>query len=264
MSPAARREAIVDAALRVATRRGFGSTTVRDVAAELGCSSGLIHHYFDSMDDVLAAAFEHVAGRDLQVTETAVAGADGPVEQLLAFFDAYARTGDDWSFQLWLDAWAEASRHPALGATSRRLNVAWQRLLADIVERGVAAGVFRCDDPDGAAWRIVSMVDGLALQNVAHGPMLPENAILDWTFTTTEHELDLAHGTLARPSDASARRRVGSTAKAARSSRGAGASTPVRPDGPEATGTAGPSRAPRSPRSPRSPHSPHTPRSESA
>jgi AcrR family transcriptional regulator len=132
MTPAARREAIVDAALRVANRRGFGSTTVRDVAAELGCSSGLIHHYFASMDDVLAAAFEQVAGRDLQVTEAAVAGADGPIEQLLAFFASYARTDGDWSFQLWLDAWAEASRRPALGATSRRLNVAWQRLMAEI------------------------------------------------------------------------------------------------------------------------------------
>lgn len=199
MTPAARREAIVDAALRVANRRGFGSTTVRDVAAELGCSSGLIHHYFASMDDVLAAAFEQVAGRDLQVTEAAVAGADGPIEQLLAFFASYARTDGDWSFQLWLDAWAEASRRPALGATSRRLNVAWQRLMADIIERGVSSGAFHCDDPDGAAWRIVSMIDGLALQNVAHGPMLPENAILEWTFTTTEHELDLPHGTLARP-----------------------------------------------------------------
>jgi hypothetical protein len=74
-------------------------------------------------------------------------------------------------------------------------------MLAQIIERGVADHEFRCDDPDGAAWRIVSMVDGLALQNVAHGPMLPHNAILDWTLTTTEHELDLPHGTLPRPTD---------------------------------------------------------------
>jgi len=36
---------------------------VRDVAAEMGTSSGLIHHYFASMDDVLAAAFARVAER---------------------------------------------------------------------------------------------------------------------------------------------------------------------------------------------------------
>lgn len=201
MSPTARREAIVDAALTVAIRKGFGSTTVRDVASELGCSSGLIHHYFASMDEVLAAAFEVAAGRDLEVTNAAVSAEPAPSAQLMAFFASYARTDQDWSSQLWLDAWAEAARQPALGATSRRLNVAWQQLLAQIIERGVASDDFRCDDPDGAAWRIVSMVDGLAIQNVAHGPMLPENAILDWTLTTTEHELDLQHGTLPRPTN---------------------------------------------------------------
>ena len=63
MAPDQRREAIVAAALEVAVRKGLASTTVRDVAAEMGTSSGLIHHYFESMDEVLAAAFERVARR---------------------------------------------------------------------------------------------------------------------------------------------------------------------------------------------------------
>ena len=61
MSPTERREAIVDATLAVMLRQGMAATTARDVAHEMGTSSGLIHHYFDSMDDVLAAAFERVA-----------------------------------------------------------------------------------------------------------------------------------------------------------------------------------------------------------
>ncbi len=199
MTPTARREAIVAAALAVAVRKGFGSTTVRDVAAEVGCSSGLIHHYFDSMDEVLADAFEVAAGRDLSTTLAAVAAAPTPIEQLMAFFASYARTDNDWSFQLWLDAWAEAARQPALGATSRRLNVAWQRILADIIERGVAAGVFRCGDSDAAAWRIVSMIDGLALQAVAHAQVIPRHAVLDWSLGATERELELPADSLPRP-----------------------------------------------------------------
>ena len=199
MSHAARRDAIVQAALAVAIRKGFGSTTVRDVATELGCSSGLIHHYFVSMDAVLAAAFDAAAGRGLALTEAAVDAEPTPTGQLMAFFASYGRTDADWSFQLWLEAWAEAARRPALGATSRRLNVAWQQLLADIVERGVAVGAFRCDDPGAAAWRIVSMIDGLALQRVAHGPVIAHSAVLDWSLGATERELDLAAGSLPRP-----------------------------------------------------------------
>ena len=53
MTPDQRRDAIVDAALAVALEKGLAATTVRDVAASMGTSSGLIHHYFDSMDEVL-------------------------------------------------------------------------------------------------------------------------------------------------------------------------------------------------------------------
>ena len=47
LSPSARRDEIIAAALRVASSKGMASTTVRDVAAEMGTSSGLIHHYFE-------------------------------------------------------------------------------------------------------------------------------------------------------------------------------------------------------------------------
>jgi len=55
MSPDERRAAILDAALTVMQRRGIAATTVRDVAAEMGTSSGLVHHYYASMDRRLPA-----------------------------------------------------------------------------------------------------------------------------------------------------------------------------------------------------------------
>jgi AcrR family transcriptional regulator len=199
MTPAERRDAIVDAALAVALRKGFASTTVRDVAAELECSSGLIHHYFASMDEVLAAAFEQSAGRDLAATEAAMAAEEGTAAQLVAFFASYARGDQDWAFQLWLDAWAEAARRPALGATSRRLNIGWQQLLERTVTAGVLDGDFQCDDPRAAAWRVLSLLDGLALQTVAHGSIIDRDTAIDWSMSTTERELGLRPGALPRP-----------------------------------------------------------------
>lgn len=199
MSPLERRAAIVDAALAVALHKGFASTTVRDVAAELGCSSGLIHHYFGSMDDVLAAAFEQSAGRDLAGTEAAMAVQTDPVQQLVAFFASYARGDQDWAFQLWLDAWAEAARRPALGAVSRALNVGWQQLLERTIVAGVEAHKFRCSDPHAAAWRVLSLLDGLALQTVAHASIIDRTTAVDWSMSTAERELGLKPGKLPRP-----------------------------------------------------------------
>ena len=113
MTPVQRREAIRSAALQVAVAKGLASTTVRDVAAAMGTSSGLIHHYYDSMDDVLAAAFEQVAAQDLVLSARLMGEAGDPVEAMRVFFRTYTPADKDWAFQLWLDAWAEAARRPA-------------------------------------------------------------------------------------------------------------------------------------------------------
>jgi AcrR family transcriptional regulator len=196
MTPDQRREAIVAAALSVAVRKGLASTTVRDVAAEMGTSSGLIHHYFDSMDGVLAAAFERVAEQDLRLSEELMAQAPSAVDALRVFFRTYTPADKDWAFQLWLDAWAEAARRPALQATSRRLNLEWQALLERTIRGGVDAGSFTCPDPSAAAWRILSLLDGLALQVVAHGTTITRDQVVTWATHSAERELGMAAGAL--------------------------------------------------------------------
>lgn len=197
MTPDQRREAIVAAALDVAVRKGLASTTVRDVAAEMGTSSGLIHHYFESMDEVLAAAFERVAQQDLALSAQAMGEALSPVEALRVFFRTYTPADKDWAFQLWLDAWAEAARRPAVQATSRRLNLEWQGLLERTIVRGVGVGAFSCADPAGAAWRILSLLDGLALQVVAHATTISRDQVVAWAAAAAERELGLPSTTLA-------------------------------------------------------------------
>ena len=201
LSPSARRDEIIAATLRVAATKGLANTTVRDVAAEMGTSSGLIHHYFTSMDDVLAAAFEQAATADLAGTEAAMRSCGDAVGRLSTFYAAYTRIDEYGAFQMWLDAWAEASRRPALGATSRRLNVAWQQLIATTIAGGVEEGTMSCDDPESTAWRALSLLDGLSMQLAAHPGVIERTDVLDWAMTALEAEVGLSSGTLDRPAD---------------------------------------------------------------
>jgi AcrR family transcriptional regulator len=196
MDPVERRALIVEATLAVMLRKGIAATTVRDVAAEMGSSAGLVHHYFGSMDDLLAESFERAAGRELAETRQALAVDVDPVARLRRFFATYTRVEQDWAFQLWLDAWAEAARRPALQETSQRLNIAWQQLLVELLRDGCAAGALTCADPDGAAWRILSLLDGLALQTVAHRVALDRSSVVAWTVAYAERELGVPAGTL--------------------------------------------------------------------
>ncbi|MDH5294755.1 MAG: TetR family transcriptional regulator C-terminal domain-containing protein [Acidimicrobiia bacterium] len=191
MSPQLRRQAIVDATLAVALRKGLATTTVRDVAAEMGSSSGLVHHYFDSMDDVLAAAFEQAAGGDLEAARAKVAEVEDPAGRLIRFLQTYSPAQSDWTMQLWLDAWSEAARRPALQQASRRLNLEWHALIREIIDAGVRDGSFVCDDSNAAGWRLLSVLDGLALQVVAHDSVITRHDVLSWVTTAAELELSL-------------------------------------------------------------------------
>ncbi len=196
MTPADRRESIVAATLEVMQRRGIGGVTVRDVAAVLGVSSGLIHHYYASMDDLVAEAFERTARADLAETVAAVSAGGSPLDRLRLFFDTYARSDGDAGMQIWLDAWAEAARRPALQRTSRRLNEEWQALLSTVIRDGCAEGSMTAVDAEAAAWRLLSLLDGLALQVVAHGDALSAAQADQWSREAAERELGLASGTL--------------------------------------------------------------------
>jgi hypothetical protein len=119
-----------------------------------------------------------------------------PVAALATFIRTYAPIDRDWSFQLWLDAWSEAARRPRLQAASRRLNLAWVGLLEAAIDAGVAAGRFTCPDPTGAAWRILSVLDGLALQVVAHPSVIARESVEAWGTAVAERELGLPPGAL--------------------------------------------------------------------
>ena len=201
MTPEERRAAIVAATRAVMARRGIAGTTVRDVAAELGTSSGLIHHYYASMDELLAEAFEQEARADLVEVLAAIGQGRDPLEKLTIFFDTYDRGVRDGSgdsgLQVWLDAWAEAARRPTLRRASRRLNEEWQRALAGIIREGVAVGQMTCPDPDASAWRILSLLDGLVLQVVAHGDVVSSAQADAWSRAAAESEIGVRPGVLA-------------------------------------------------------------------
>ena len=62
-----RREEIVDAVWRLIARDGIASATTRSIAAEAGCSNGILSHYFADKSEVLNAAllrgYHRVEGR---------------------------------------------------------------------------------------------------------------------------------------------------------------------------------------------------------
>jgi DNA-binding transcriptional regulator YbjK len=156
---AGRREQILEAALRVIGRSGREAITHRAVAEEAGVPLGSTTYYFDSRDDLLGQALEHVArteaerhvrlGVEFRTAETPRQLADMLLEQLI--FEIKDRDAYVAEYELWL----VASRRPDL----REPATAW----CDAVQLAVAGAMERLgsSDPAADASLIVAAVDGL-------------------------------------------------------------------------------------------------------
>jgi len=190
----ARRIEILETTCQVVIERGFAATRVADVANKLGVSTGLIHYHFESKDQLLAEAFRYAAEADLVRLSEQVADVAGPIAKLDKIFRLYTPVEAEPDWMLWIDGWGEALRSPALREISQALDLRWKRMLEQIIEDGVQAGLFTCTDPNAAAWRMASLLDGLSVQATVHEGLISRTELLDWVRTAASTELGLPRG----------------------------------------------------------------------
>jgi AcrR family transcriptional regulator len=179
-----RRAGIVTAAGRLIARHGLEAATVRAIAAEAGCSTGVLDHYFADKDDLLlqalAASHRRISGRFARVTR----GLRGlaAVRALLADNLPTDGTRRDET-RLEVQFWARSLGDAALLEVQRRETAGFRgrlrRHLDEAVDDGeLAAGV----EPEDALERLLALMDGVSVRAVIDPDRLPaarQLALLD-------------------------------------------------------------------------------------
>jgi AcrR family transcriptional regulator len=193
--PEERRAEILTTASALASAEGLESLTLRRVADELGVYPGLVSHYFQTVDELVVAAFRHAVTTESAECYAAAANEPTPLlrlRKLLASLIGHERDGVSL---LWLDAWS-AFRHRAGLAVevNRQMEVDKQRL-GELVAEGVEVGEFHTADPTASAARIYAVIDGLSVL-AAVGPDDDYAAVHELVFTNAERELGVAAGEL--------------------------------------------------------------------
>jgi AcrR family transcriptional regulator len=171
-------DAILAAACRAIVRRGADATRIADIAAEAGTSTGTVHYYFETKDDVLVAALMWANERPFpRIDELLAQEADdlarlGTLLELSIPYPGPAR--EEWIF--FLELWGWILHRPELLPDSATVDSRWRSYFVDIVRSGTANGAFRPVAPaDEVADRLVALVDGLGLKAVLGQPwMSPE------------------------------------------------------------------------------------------
>jgi TetR/AcrR family transcriptional regulator, regulator of biofilm formation and stress response len=156
---AGRREQILEAALRVIGRSGRQAVTHRAVAEEAGVPLGSTTYYFDSRDDLLGQALEHVAASEAEryaKRAEELRGVKAPRELADRLIDELVAAAEDRiAYIAEYEIWLEAGRRPEL----REAAQSW----CDAEQRSVAVGMeaLGSSDPATDASLVVAAIDGL-------------------------------------------------------------------------------------------------------
>lgn len=108
----ARREKVLDAAVRVFARKGFAASRIEDVAAEAGIGKGSVYLEFGSREELLTAAFEAYAEKSAAILRQAVLGGAPALDRLTALIAAVVDllAAEPDRARILLDVWAAAGR----------------------------------------------------------------------------------------------------------------------------------------------------------
>lgn len=186
-----RLEDLLRTAVEVILERGFANARTVDVAKAAGVSQALVFYHFNTKAELMARAFEYAAEQDLARLQAVIDADVSPLRKLRNLIKLLAPQGRSRSWLLWIDGWSEALRSPELESVSRRLDLRWKEALTEVITAGVKDGVFTCDDPYGAAWRINATIDGLAVQLMVHEKAITRRQAAEWMRLSAARELGL-------------------------------------------------------------------------
>jgi AcrR family transcriptional regulator len=196
-----RRAEILSAARRVIGQKGFEGASLRAIARELGCTTGVLMHHFVSKEALLLAALEAVFRPFEERLVSTRGGADRleGMRQLLLYFlplDEPKRA----TVRLWLWIVLRAAVDQSLAFDYRQRSSAFRAGFNQLLAEGQQAGEFRADfDPAVEGDTLFALVDGLAIHALAVPERFP-----------SERLVALVDRQLARLADpaAGARRRI--------------------------------------------------------
>jgi len=168
---AERRQNLIDAAWRCASRRGFRELTVDEICSEAGTSKGTFYGYFSSKQDMQLALLEEDA-RSLDDLMAELEHADiGAVERIRRFTRAVLERSENAArVQVRADLWADMLHEPGVRSEFARSMERRRVLLRGWIERAMDERELLPVPANAFAAMLLSLSDGLML----HGALDPD------------------------------------------------------------------------------------------
>lgn len=153
-----KRERILQEAVTLFYQRGFTGTTLDDIAHELGVTKPFIYTHFKSKTELLAAICLPTIEMSLEAALNAVKSAGSATERLRRLIVDFTKVILGRQPNIAVFFREEKALEPAALAEIDALRKKFDRVLANLLEEGVAAGEFHIEDPGLASLALGGMI----------------------------------------------------------------------------------------------------------
>ena len=170
------RERLIDAAYRLALRKGFDRTSVSEVIAEAGVQRGSLYHYFPGKDDLGLAVLERDRVGFMTMLDSTLSRPGDPATVLRGFFDAALKKQRATGFVggcLWGNTALEMSdTNPAYAQLVGEVFKDWLARVEAVIRRGQDESEFRTDATAADLARLVvaGMEGGIMMSRLSKSP----------------------------------------------------------------------------------------------
>jgi TetR/AcrR family transcriptional regulator, transcriptional repressor of bet genes len=161
--PDSRRSSLIAATTRVLADRGAAGVSVRAICAEAGVSPGLLRHYFDGIDALIAETYRETGARvAAALADAVVAAGDDPRDRLTAYVIASFRPpiADPALLATWIAFWSLVRANPAMERLHGEVYGDYRHALEALLAACGLAG----DAVRTGAIGLAALVDGLWLE----------------------------------------------------------------------------------------------------
>lgn len=169
----ARREQIMSAARRCFLRNGFRETSMTELFAESGLSSGAFYRYFSGKDELIIAIAQDNFREVIAMFHSAAERSGGSLGEALADVIDHvdARHAEDGIGGIAVQVWAEALRNPHLAAEFNTLLKQLHEELTELVRGNQASGTLPADaSAEALSSILLATVPGYIVQLTILGP----------------------------------------------------------------------------------------------
>ena len=170
LSATERRAAIIDAAIKLFSERGFRGTTTREIAAAVGVSEPVLYQHFPSKRDLYTAIIETVMNDEqyVEVEGTLSLSEEGPrvvLKKLALEAARWHRENEDYLRLIYFSA---LERHELADLANQAHAGRFYSLVASYIQREMDAGRIRAGNSKLVARAYLGMIGDTCRQRILH------------------------------------------------------------------------------------------------